>query len=139
MCHGYLLRVREMWGRAYYCFRFIVVGFNPTGATKRVLASRLGTYLSLPSKCRTAQSEHSLLLRRNIKHALKTRGATNCHTSLRHPVSRAWVKAETYHTPKDLPQPNKRVKTPRNTNHPPYPLLPVGISPVMRKTNYTVN
>jgi hypothetical protein len=24
--------VREMWGRAYYCFRFIVVGFNPTGA-----------------------------------------------------------------------------------------------------------
>ena len=38
MCHGYLLRVREMWGRAYYCFRFIVVGFNDAGASLPRLA-----------------------------------------------------------------------------------------------------
>ena len=38
MCHGYLLRVREMWGRAYYCFRFIAFGFNDAGASLPRLA-----------------------------------------------------------------------------------------------------
>ena len=79
-----------------------------------ILARRIR---DLPSKSRTAQSEHSLSLRHNLKHALKTRGATRTVIQPQPHLPRAWVKTETYHTPKDLRQPNKRVKTSHDDIH----------------------
>ena len=101
-------------GGALLCLSLLVLLIvKYTGATKRVFASRLSTYLSLPSTDTGHPVRTFHPLRRNINDALKRSVSDlNCKTA-QPPSPQGMGRHKTYHAKDSSDQPNKRVKTSR--------------------------